>query len=127
MKTAYTIEPKPDWVKRQEAHGLTVICNATRPLYGNAVNDTWELPFIHGRHYAALSPDDGYFADRMKNNERLDAVQLIFLDKERVIAAGKQWYEENCPDCIYLSDEDLMEQGLKLAESGDLLSCTDVR
>jgi hypothetical protein len=100
MNTRHTLIEKPEWVIEQESKGITVICNATRPLYGNATNDDWSMPFIQGRHFAALNPNDSEFSNWLKRNEQLDACLLIFVDKETALEAGLEYYRVEYPEYL---------------------------
>lgn len=100
MKTYYTLIEKPEWVSEQETKGATVICNAPRPLYGNETNDDWSLPFIHGRHYAALDPNYPEFYAWMKRNEEMDAYRIEFINEEMAVNAGMKYYQDNYPQYL---------------------------
>lgn len=81
MKKVHTIQEKPQWVQEQEDMGR-IIFNAPRPLWGTETNDSWELPFIHGRHYAAVDPNDDRYEAMVKQNNNLDGVVLVFVTQE---------------------------------------------
>lgn len=100
MKAFHTLTEKPEWVTAQERLGATVICNAPRPLYGNATNDDWSMPFVHGRHYAALDPNYPEFEAWMKRNEELDACQLRFVTQQEAVEAGLKYYEAEYPQYL---------------------------
>ena len=119
MKQFHTLIEKSEWAVEQELKGNTIICNAPRPLYGNEVSNDWDQPFIHGRHYSALNPKDDRFDKWMKDNESLDARQLVFVDQEMAIKAGLEYYQKHYPkyvDRINQNDsahiEMLIEKGL---------------
>jgi hypothetical protein len=92
MKTIYTSREKPQWVKDQEERGYTVIHNAPRPIYGDAIEDTWSMDFLHGRHYSALDPNSEYYAERVRLNEQNDAVRVEYVNELVAYERGLKWY-----------------------------------
>jgi hypothetical protein len=107
MKTLLVAREKPEWVVEQEARGFTVIHNAPRPLYGDAREDSWQMDFIKGRHYAALDPNGKDYETWARLNADLDAVQLKWVSEADAYEIGLKWYR------IYLGENshiDLTEE-----------------
>ena len=117
MKKLHTSQEKPQWVKEQENMGR-LIFNAARPLWGTETNDTWELPFIHGRHYAAVDPGDDRYEAMVKTNIGLDGVVLVFVTQERAKQIAIEETKKQYPDREFDFDdpkqhEFLVGKGLK--------------
>ncbi len=95
MKQRHVLEAdKPEWVDQQTKAGNTVIHNAPRPITGDATEDSWSLPFVSGRHYAALNPNGPNFSQFTTYNERMDAIQLVYVTEEVAQKAGLAYYRE---------------------------------
>lgn len=92
MKTLFVARKKPQWVVEQEAKGFTVIHNAPRPLYGNAREDSWQMDFIQGRHFAALDPNGADYEVWTRLNEELNAVQVEWVAEAEAYEIGLKWY-----------------------------------
>jgi hypothetical protein len=122
MKTLYLLDenkPNFDFPENWTIH------NAPRPLWGDWISNTWELDYIHGRHYAALNPSSADYERMCKMNDQNDAWELRYIDEETAVAAGLQYYTEKLPKYLDRIDRDnpehinlLVQKGLQfLAES----------
>lgn len=94
MKTIHTLRDKPDWVENQQAQDR-VIHNASRPLRGHAVENSWQLPFVHGRHYAAIDEDAADAAAMAEYNEQMDAVRVVYVTEQEAYENAVGWYQEH--------------------------------
>jgi hypothetical protein len=108
MNTIHTTQPKPQWVAEQEAAGNTVIHVAPRPLYGDAREDTWAMPFLRGRHYAALNPNGEDYTGNVKRNTTLDASRVVYVTESEALETGKAWYRSKFAEERF-TDEQLEE------------------
>ena len=52
------------------------------------------MPFVQGRHYAALNPNGPNFIQFTAYNERMDAIQLVYVTEEAAYTAGLAYYRE---------------------------------
>jgi hypothetical protein len=89
------------------------IHNAPRPLYGTK---TWEGDFIHGIFYAAIDPADEFAPGWLKENDRNDAYELVYLSREQAIPLAYQYYQDNFPKVvpnIDLDDPDIVDMMLR--------------
>lgn len=118
LRKLFTVSEKPKWVEDQEKLGNTVIHIAARPLYGNAVENSWQLPCLHGRHYAALSPSDQHFDTWVQRNQQLDARWVQYISSEVAVRAGIQYYQACMPRLIGRLDFDDPEHKEMLVERG---------
>ena len=94
MNVFYTTIDKPEWVTAQEQKGFTIIHCATRPLYGDATENSWNMPWIRGRHYAALDPNGTDFETYRRLNEQNDASEIRWADLNKAYATGIAFYEQ---------------------------------
>lgn len=97
MKTVYTLREKPEWVTEQQRAGRTLILAAARPIYGHAVENSWNMPFIHGRHFAAIDPTASDAQEKITESARLDAAQIVFLTEDEAFEMGCEWYRTERP------------------------------
>ena len=125
MQNFYTTREMPEWVKTQIENGRTEIHNAPRPLFGDETNDSWDLDFIHGRHYAALDPSGPRFEEMADYNRRMDAFKIHYIDEEKARTVGLSWVQKNRTDLaneLDMSDPDhrdwLLRKGLDLLNEG---------
>lgn len=101
MKTIIRIGPRPADIPQEWP-----IHNAPRPLYGQK---TWQGDFVHGIFYAAIDPADEYSAGFVRENERNDAYELVFMSKEQATNEALDYYRLNFPKIfpkIDMSDKD---------------------
>ncbi len=120
------LSERPDFVSNAIGQGYTTIHNAPRPLSGDVVDDSWNLPNVHGRHYAALKPGDVYYSDRLVANARYDAVEVRYVDDSKLESLGKSYY------MLYLSGvpkwatiTDLIDKGLEIVNRYELIEPED--
>ncbi len=120
------LSERPDFVSNAIGQGYTTIHNAPRPLYGDVVDDSWNLPNVHGRHYAALKPGDVYYSDRLVANARYDAVEVRYVDDARLEELGKLYYTlylSSIPDWIGV--DELIIRGFEIVNRYELVDFTD--
>lgn len=101
MKTVKVIGNRPAHVPQDWP-----IHNAPRPLYGQKL---WQGDFFHGIFYAAIDPADEYSPGFVKENDRNDAYELVYLAREQAIQQAFEYYQKNFPkivDKIDLDDKD---------------------
>ena len=93
MKIRHVCAEQPDTIPKS-----WTICNAPRPIYGTRV---WTGPFITGRLYAAISPEDLVEHPwMMAHNTRQDAVELWYHTEEVVVAIALEYLSLKYPDTI---------------------------
>lgn len=97
MLKRYVVGEPTEWMKKNFDKGY-VLHMAARPLYGHEVDNSWEQPFIHGRHCAFIDPtrDDADFMK--KRNLELDAREVIFVSEQDAFEEVMLWYEIQRPD-----------------------------
>lgn len=104
------------WVYSQFADGRNVIVNASRPLFGEVSENSWQLPFIHGRHYAAYAQDSNDYERLNELNGKQDARRLVFVDDDLAFEYGRQYFmkygEWVTPELLERLRDDVIQQGL---------------
>jgi len=95
-----------EWYAQQVAKGYTEIHQASRPLWGDATHDTWDLPCYHGRHAAAIDPKGKNAALYRKQNAESAAARLLFVTEEEAHAAGLKHYQAMRPSVLAAIDLD---------------------
>lgn len=120
------LSERPDFVSNAHALGHTLIMNAPRPLYGDMVDDTWNLPVVHGRHYAALTPNGTYTKDRILANTKLDAVELRYVPNNRLESLGRSYYGLYWGGVPARADvDDLINLGLDIVNRHEVIEPED--
>jgi hypothetical protein len=91
----------PEWCRTQIAMGRVLHC-ASRPLLGEKPPGAYagyvgalEVPYAPGLFVCALDPRDAYFARFSKENERLDAREVVFVPDADLEARFTSECEEN--------------------------------
>ena len=92
IEKVFVLEPAPDWCQERMDKGM-VIHVAARPLYGTEVENSWEMPMVHGRHYAALDPNDDRFSLWVKQNHGLDGREVVYVSKATLLQAAFSYYQ----------------------------------
>lgn len=128
MEKLYVMGPPPEWCGSQIEKGF-VICVAARPLYGNNVENTWQLPMIHGRHYAALDPAGPQYATWCKLNQELDGRQVIYVEETAALEAALAYYQSK-PQLLARLEKDgppLTVEGMKQSKYRDSFLLTGLQ
>ena len=84
--------PAPDWCQERIDKGMAIHV-AARPLWGSEVDDSWSMPSIRGRHYAALDPADDRFNFWTEENKGLDGREVVYVDKRAALQAAYNHYQ----------------------------------
>ena len=103
MKVVYLLE---EYTEFAGINICGVIHNAPRPLWGDLVDNSWDMPFIHGRHYAWLDPNGEDYEVMRKENQRSDACELRFTSAQDAFNEGLAYYDEFYPKMMSRLDYD---------------------
>ena len=96
IEKIFVLGPAPDWCQERINKGM-VIHVAARPLCGNETENTWDMPIVRGRHYAALDPTDDRFDFWTKENKGLDGREVVYVDKSTALQAAYSHYQTTVP------------------------------
>lgn len=127
MRIVYRAKSEcPGFVSSSVELGQTLILNAPRPLYGDSTDDTWELPFVCGRHYAAIDPNSVYAPDRIAANRKLDAVVVRYIADDTLESIGTWWYNAFCGGVPrWCSRSELSQKGLDIINRHEIIDDED--